>query len=53
MFNFFLFCLFVVFCLLIFHISTKKFVNPYKLIFIFGKKGAGKSTLLAKYAYRL
>lgn len=51
MFNFFLFCLFVVFCLLIFHISTKKFVNPYKLIFIFGKKGAGKSTLLAKYAY--
>lgn len=26
-----------------------KFRNPYKLIFIFGKKGSGKSTLLVKY----
>ena len=29
---------------------TQKYVNPYKLIFIFGKKGSGKSTLLTKYA---
>ena len=28
---------------------TQKYVNPYKLIFIFGKKGSGKSTLLTKY----
>ena len=26
-----------------------KFRNPYKLIFLFGKKGSGKSTLLVKY----
>lgn len=33
-----------------YHIRTKKYLNPYKLIFIFGKKGSGKSTLLTKYA---
>lgn len=31
-----------------FHKKTVKFLNPYKLIFIFGKKGSGKSTLLTK-----
>lgn len=35
---------------LLYHVKTKKFLNPYKLIFIFGKKGSGKSTLLTKYA---
>lgn len=46
------FCLFVVVPSLFFvyHFSTRKFLNPYKLIFIFGKKGSGKSTLLTKYA---
>ena len=39
----------LVFCLL-FHLSTKRYLNPYKLIFVFGKKGSGKSTLLVKYA---
>lgn len=34
----------------VYHFSTRKFLNPYKLIFIFGKKGSGKSTLLTKYA---
>ncbi|MCM1309225.1 MAG: hypothetical protein NC223_11550 [Butyrivibrio sp.] len=29
---------------------TRKFVNPYKLIMVFGKKGSGKSTYLAKLA---
>lgn len=33
---------------LIFHKLTRKFLNPYKLIFVFGKKGSGKSTLLEK-----
>lgn len=36
--------------LLVWHFATKKYLNPYKLIFIFGKKGSGKSTLLTKYA---
>lgn len=39
--------LIVVFCLL-----TRSYVNPYKLIFIFGKKGSGKSTLLEKLCYK-
>jgi DNA helicase HerA-like ATPase len=34
----------------VYHSLTKKYLNPYKLIFIFGKKGSGKSTLLTKYA---
>ena len=34
----------------VFHQLTKKYLNPYKLIFVFGKKGSGKSTLLTKYA---
>ena len=41
----------VIFILLwIFHILTKKYLNPYKLIFIFGKKGSGKTTNLTKIA---
>lgn len=49
-----IFCLFtfIIFPLALFgfHVATKKYLNPYKLIFIFGKKGSGKSTLLTKYA---
>lgn len=33
------------------HYSTKKYLNPYKFSFYFGKKGSGKSTLLVKHAY--
>lgn len=36
--------------ILTFHLLTRKYLNPYKLIFVFGKKGSGKSTLLCKYA---
>ena len=36
----------------VFALLTKKYVNPYKLIMIFGKKGAGKSTLLTKFAFK-
>lgn len=46
----FCFC-FPLFCLL-FHKATRKFLNPYKLIFVFGKKGSGKSTLLQKLSYQ-
>lgn len=35
---------------IIFHLLTKKYINPYKLIMVFGKKGAGKSTLQMKLA---
>lgn len=34
----------------IFLILTAKYVNPYRLIMIFGKKGSGKSTTLTKLA---
>lgn len=33
---------------LVYHKCTKSYLNPYKLIFVFGKKGSGKSTLLEK-----
>ena len=36
--------------LVVFHVFTRRFINPYKLIFVFGKKGSGKSTLLTRYA---
>ena len=35
-----------------FSLYTRRFANPYKLIFIFGKKGAGKSTLMVKEMLR-
>ena len=45
-----LFCIVVFGFLLGFHFLTRKYLNPYKLIFIFEKKGQGKSTLLTKMA---
>ena len=36
--------------LFIYHFLTKKYINPYKLIMVFGPKGSGKSTYLAKVA---
>lgn len=46
--------LLILFCsipvaMLVFHLATKKYLNPYKLTFIFGKKGSGKTTLLTKF----
>lgn len=38
--------------LLVFERVTRKYVNPYKLYFIFGKKGAGKTTYETKLAYK-
>lgn len=37
--------------IIIFHITTKKYLNPYKLYLIFAPKGEGKSTLLQKLAH--
>lgn len=45
-----IFGLLVVAFLAFYHLSTRKYLNPYKLIFIFAKKGQGKSTLLTKMA---
>lgn len=46
------FFVFVVFPILfiLFHLLTKKYLNPFKLIFVFGKKGSGKSTFLVRMA---
>lgn len=35
----------------IYHLLTKKYLNPYKLTMVFGKKGSGKSTLMVRMAY--
>ena len=40
--------LILIICVLIFHFTTLKYLNPYKLTMIFGKKGSGKTTLLTK-----
>lgn len=43
--------IFVLFCVYkIYDELTKEYVNPYKLIMVFGKKGAGKTTFLTKTA---
>lgn len=36
----------------IFHLLTRKYLNPYKLYLIFGKKGSGKSTSAAVWAHK-
>lgn len=46
----FIICIAVFTLLLLYHFLTRKYLNPYKLIFIFAKKGQGKSTLLTKMA---
>ena len=48
--SFFLFVFGVIAVLLVFHLLTRRYCNPYKLTMIFGKKGSGKSTLLTKLA---
>ncbi len=40
--------LFLFALVLVFSLYSRRFANPYKLIFIFGKKGAGKSCLMIK-----
>lgn len=34
------------------HFATRRFLNPYKLTMIFGKKGCGKSTTLQKLGHK-
>lgn len=46
--------IYLIFFLIVFYFVfdrlTKNYLNPYKLIFIFGKKGSGKTTTLTKIA---
>lgn len=50
--TFFLVSLLLFIFIFVFCFITRNYVNPYKLIFVFGKKGSGKSTLLTKLAIR-
>lgn len=52
MLKFFGVCCLVLVFIAIFCFVTRNYVNPYKLIFVFGKKGSGKSTLLTKLAIK-
>lgn len=52
MFKFFGVCCLVLVIIAVFCFVTRNYVNPYKLIFVFGKKGSGKSTLLTKLAIK-
>ena len=52
MISFFLFAVFFCIGIFLYNFFTRNYVNPYKLIFVFGKKGSGKSTLLTKLAYK-
>ena len=36
----------------VFHFATRKYLNPFKLTMVFGKKGSGKSTLMVRLAYK-
>lgn len=42
--------LFIIVGLFLFERATRSYLNPYKLIFLFGKKGSGKTTNLTKIA---
>lgn len=48
-----IFKLFFWFCVVIltWHFLTRKYLNPYKLYMVIGKKGSGKSTMLTRLAY--
>ena len=42
--------LYVMGAAVLFNLATRKYLNPYKLYLVFGKKGSGKSTYLVKIA---
>ena len=47
----FYFCFVLIILVLIWHLLTKKYINPYKLYMVVGKKGSGKTTMLVRLAY--
>ena len=50
--GFFIFIVLFIVFLFSYHLLTRKYLNPYKLIMIFGKKGCGKTTTIAKFAHQ-
>lgn len=46
------FIIILILSMIIFLLLTNKYLNPYKLIMIFGKKGSGKTTTLTKIALK-
>ena len=46
------FIIILIFSMIVFLLLTNKYLNPYKLIMIFGKKGSGKTTTLTKIALK-
>ena len=48
--GFYIFLAVLIGSFLVFDLSTRKYLNPYKLYLVFGKKGSGKSTYLVKLA---
>lgn len=46
------FIIILIFLMIVFLLLTNKYLNPYKLIMIFGKKGSGKTTTLTKIALK-
>ena len=42
----------ILFVLFVWDRLTRKYVNPYKLYMVVGKKGSGKSTMLVRLAYQ-
>lgn len=46
----FVFVFWLIIAGVVFHLLTKKYINPYKLYMVFGKKGSGKSTLMTRLA---
>lgn len=51
MLYFYLFFIVLLVLILIWDRCTRKYLNPYKLTMVFGKKGSGKSTLMVRLAY--
>lgn len=45
------FCFWFFLACMAFHYLTLRYLNPYKLTMVFGKKGSGKSTLMVRMAY--
>lgn len=45
------FCFWFALACMVFHYLTRRYLNPYKLTMVFGKKGSGKSTLMVRMAY--
>lgn len=48
----FKFIIFIIIFALIYDYLTRDYLNPYKLIMVFGKKGSGKTTYLTKVALK-